>query len=104
MFSILLGFILLPVFAQAVEAGGEFCQAVGHIQSVIYSIGGSIVVIGWIITGILYLTAAGGSRMETAKKSLIACVIGTVLVIIAGTSPTLLTNALEFTGTVPMCK
>ncbi len=50
------------------------------------AIGTGVVVIGWIVAGILYLTAAGGPRMEVAKKALIACVIGTMLIIIAATA------------------
>ena len=47
-------------------------------------IGGSIVVIGWVIAGILYLTAAGSpEKTGIAKKALIAAVIGTVLVVFA---------------------
>ncbi len=56
------------------------------------TIGSAIVIIGWIIAGILYLTSAGGPRMETAKKALIACVIGTVLIIISATATTFISG------------
>lgn len=53
------------------------------------AIGASIVIIGWVIAGILYLTAAGSpEKVGTAKKALIAAVIGTAVIILAksGTS------------------
>ena len=44
----------------------------------------AIVVIGWVIAGILYLTAAGKpDKLETAKKAMVAAIIGTALVVIA---------------------
>lgn len=43
-----------------------------------------IVIVGWVVAGILYLTSAGSpEKTGTAKKAMIACVIGTVLVVLA---------------------
>lgn len=51
------------------------------------AIGGSIAVIGWVIAGGLYLTAAGSpERIGLAKKALFAAVIGTLLIVIASSS------------------
>ena len=76
---LLIAVIALPnmVFASKL---GDMATAV---ENAAIAIATPIVVIGWIVAGILYLTAAGGSRMEIAKKALIACVIGTVLVVLA---------------------
>lgn len=67
---------------------------VGTIENIIWKVGGSIVVIGWVIAGILYLTSAGGERMKTAKTALIAAVIGTVLVAIAATGSDIIIESL----------
>lgn len=79
---LILGVLLLPmvVFAQ----GNDVPEMVTAIKNAFVKIASSIVIIGWIVTGILYLTAAGSpEKTGTAKKSLVACVIGTVLIILA---------------------
>lgn len=74
------GALFLPMVAFAVEVPAM----ITNIKDALVTIGSSIVIIGWIITGILYLTAAGSpEKTGTAKKSLMACVIGTVLIILA---------------------
>ncbi len=63
--------------------GQTLTTLITHIENVALDIAVPIVIIGWIIAGIMYLTAAGGPRMEVAKKALIACTIGTVLIAVA---------------------
>ncbi|MFH1968076.1 MAG: hypothetical protein ABIJ84_01670 [bacterium] len=64
--------------------GLTFQQMAETIKLAIGSIGVSIVAIGWLIAGILYLTSAGSpEKTGTAKKALTAAVIGTVLVVLA---------------------
>ena len=63
--------------------GIEATTLLGNIKNAVILIGGSVAIIGWVVAGILYLTSAGGERMATAKKALIAAVIGTVLVTLA---------------------
>ena len=54
------------------------------IKTAAISVGWPMVVVGWIVAGVLYLTSAGSpERTGTAKKALVAAVIGTVLVILA---------------------
>jgi len=64
------------------------CYA-GNIKEIAINIASPIVIIGWIIAGILYLLAAGSpEKINVAKKAVVACVIGTVLVVLAlGTGP-----------------
>ncbi|MCX6721057.1 MAG: hypothetical protein NT026_00415, partial [Candidatus Staskawiczbacteria bacterium] len=51
------------------------------------AIGGSLAVIGWVIAGGLWLTAAGSpEKLGIAKKALTAAVIGTVLIVLASSS------------------
>ena len=87
LFLILLGFLILPasVFAQGVP------PIVTKIEAMFVSIGASIVIIGWIIAGILYLTSMGSpEKTGTAKKAMIAAVIGTALVILSASAKTMI--------------
>lgn len=81
LFLIILATIALPVISYAVNGPTEMFEAVKNLA---VTIGAAIVVIGWIIAGILYLTAAGApEKIGTAKKAMIAAIIGTILVIMA---------------------
>jgi len=78
---ILLTVIASPFVAMAVNGPKEIGTAVADIAM---TIGASIVVIGWVIAGILYLMSRGDpGKTKTAKDALVAAVIGTILVIIA---------------------
>ena len=81
LFLILLVCVLIsPVVALAVGAG----DIANNIQNAAIDIGFPIIVVGWVVAGILYLTSAGSpEKTGIAKKALVACVIGTVLVILA---------------------
>ena len=103
LFLVLLSVSILPIVAKAQAAASTFCATIRSVQSITYQVGGSIVIIGWVIAGILYLTAGGGERLAVAKKAMIAAVIGTVLVVIAGAAPSLIIDAFGWTGAVPMC-
>jgi len=95
LFLILLATILaVPFITLAASAPDTFCGMIKKIRDLTYNVGGSMVIVGWVITGILYLTAGGGSRLEVAKKALIACVIGTVLVIIATSATSIIKDAI----------
>lgn len=86
LFLILLTIVAMPVIASAqAAAGGTTLDSMAKaLQSAAVAIATPIVVIGWVIAGILYLTSAGSpEKTGTAKKALIACVIGTVLVVLA---------------------
>ena len=88
--------LILPITALA---AGDTDAIINAFKEIFVSIGAAIVVIGWIIAGILYLTAAGSpERIGTAKKALIACVIGTVLIIISATAYTFVKSALNIGG------
>jgi len=55
-----------------------------RINVMLFTVGLSIVTIGWVIAGILWLTSAGSpEKTGTAKKALIAAVIGTVVMVLA---------------------
>lgn len=75
--------IILPTLV----FGKELTEIVSSVEDTMQTIAGSIVFIGWCIVGILYLTAAGSpEKIGIAKKGLVACVIGTLLVVLAAAS------------------
>ncbi|MEK7658823.1 MAG: hypothetical protein AAB352_03085 [Patescibacteria group bacterium] len=102
LFLIFFSALILPFIANAAEAPSQFCQMVLAITKLSWWIGGSVVVIGWVVAGILYLTSGGGERMVIAKKALIAAVIGTILVVISGSAAILVKDALQF-GSLSQC-
>ena len=60
--------------------GGAISDIVMQLASWLLLLLGSISLIGFVISGILYLTAAGNEeRMETAKKGMIYSVIGVIV-------------------------
>ena len=88
--SSLLSSILLPAMALAATIEGMVDAAV---RTTLY-IGGGIVVILWVVTGILFLTAQGDpSKTSSAKKALLAAIAGTVLIIVASGAVSLVSNA-----------
>lgn len=78
MVSVVAFSVVTPVYAQ------KLTEMTDRVKTVAVQIGGSIVVIGWVVAGILWLIS-GGSPEKTgvAKKAILACVIGTILVILA---------------------
>ena len=76
-------FLLVGILPVAVLAEVEVPLILENIKNMFIAVGAAVVVIGWIITGILYLTAAGGERLAVAKKALVACVIGTAVIVLA---------------------
>ena len=101
LFSLLVGIFFLPAITNA--AG--FCDFMANIEALITNIGGSIVIVGWIIAGILYLTSAGSpEKTGTAKKAMIAAVIGTVLVILAAGAAPLIKDAIGSKAELYRCQ
>ncbi len=73
---------LMPTFV--FSASANVPDVVISIKDAALTIGYFIVIIGWIIAGIIWLTSAGNpERTGLAKKATIAAVIGTVVVILA---------------------
>ncbi len=85
LFSILLfGILVAPALVLGQGDGGKAAEVADNVRALAVAIGLAIVVIGWVIAGILYLTAAGDpSKLKIAKNAMIAAIIGTILVIIA---------------------
>jgi len=80
LFLILSSVLVLPVVASA-QSIGSMAQAIAG-QVVI--VGTWIVVIMWVVTGILFLTAQGDpGKLNSAKTALFASIGGTILIILA---------------------
>ena len=89
-FLILFGILLLPSLATAVSIQG---MVDGAVQTSLY-IASGVVVIMWVVTGILFLSAAGDpGKLGSAKTSLFAAIAGTVIVIVASGAVNLVRSA-----------
>jgi hypothetical protein len=88
LFLILFAVVLIFPF---VACASQINDTVKALYDTAIAVGGSLAVIGWVIAGGMYLLAAGSpEKIGTAKKALVAAVIGTVLVILATSSATLI--------------
>lgn len=102
--TLVLCILITPVFISAEDgaaAGGsdKASQAIKNVETAFVNIGASIIIIGWIIAGILWLLSAGSpEKTGLAKKALIACVIGTILVAVASKSCEILNALLGLGG------
>jgi len=77
---ILLAFLVLPFFVSA-QTLGSMAQS---IAKQVLIVGNWIVVMMWVVTGILFLSALGQpEKVNTAKIALFASIGGTILVILA---------------------
>ncbi|MCX6721094.1 MAG: hypothetical protein NT026_00600 [Candidatus Staskawiczbacteria bacterium] len=75
--------ISLPVLASAQTLAGMAEAIAGQVVLV----GTWIVVIMWVVTGILFLTAQGEpAKLNAAKTGLFAAIGGTILIIIASSA------------------
>ncbi|MEK7562085.1 MAG: hypothetical protein AAB509_00185 [Patescibacteria group bacterium] len=71
-------------------------QMVRTIRDAALTIAYSVVIIGWIIAGILWLVSAGSpERTGIAKKATFAAVIGTVVVILSNIAYDVIANLLN---------
>lgn len=76
-------FYFLPSIAKA-DVADNLEGIVAAINETITTIGTVIVVIGWAVAGILYLTASGSSsRMGLAKTAMVGSIIGTILIVLS---------------------
>ena len=91
--TIILSIILLSIasFTNAVSVAGM----VSCVSDQVKTVGTTLVIIGWVVAGILYLTSGGGARMEVAKKAMWAALIGTVLILVSGVMFGIINTALH---------
>jgi uncharacterized membrane protein YtjA (UPF0391 family) len=68
-----------------------------NVANVIWIVATVIVVVFWVITGVAFLTAQGDpSKMQKAKLALFTAVGGTVIVILAYSVMSIISNAIFF--------
>jgi hypothetical protein len=94
--SILLTSLISPISASAQPVLNlTITGLVGNVASVIWTVATIIIIMFWVITGLLFLMAAGDpGKIGTAKKALFAAVGGTVIVILAYSVTNIISNAL----------
>lgn len=91
----ILGFLILPNLASAQPT--TITQIVTNLATLITGIAIFVVVISWIITGLLFLTAQGDpAKITKARTALIWAVVGTAVAFLAGTAIFIIGNALSF--------
>lgn len=75
--------LVLPISVSAVTIQGMVDAAV----DVTLYIASGVVVILWVITGLIFLTAQGApEKINTGKKALFAAIAGTIIVIVASSA------------------
>lgn len=86
----LLAALALPGLASAVTIGGMVHAA----EQTTLLIASGVVVILWVVTGILFLSASGApEKLSQGKKALFAAVAGTLIVIVASSAIALVGQA-----------
>lgn len=77
--------LFLPIIALAQTTA--LTTLVNNIGNVIWTVGVSLLIIGWIIAAFLYFLSFGSpEKMTTARRAVVAATIGTVLMVLAGAS------------------
>ena len=83
---------MLPCLASAVTIQGLIDGTV----DVSLKVASGVVVILWVATGILFLSAQGApEKLSSAKKALLAAVAGTIVVLVAEGALDMVKNALN---------
>lgn len=99
----LLAILIFPFFTSA-QAGTVACTYLKKVETALIAIGATLVIVGWIVAGILYLTSLGSTeRMGTAKKAITAAIIGTILVILSATAYAIINSFLGGGGPATSC-
>ena len=94
LFLTLLTVLILPSLASATDAAVTITSLTDAAVNTALFIAGGVIVILWVVTGLLFLSALGApDKLTLAKKALIASVIGTLLVIIAVSATSMVRDA-----------
>jgi low temperature requirement protein LtrA len=93
LFLILLGVIVLSL--PNLVFGADLATILTNVKQFAWDVFAVIVVVMWIVTGVLYLVAMGApEKLTTAKRALIAAVVGTAIGILAGSMQTIIENSI----------
>lgn len=75
--------VLVAVLALPFAASADIAGIVTATIQNVMLIGGAVVVIGWVLTGYLFLTAGGEpGKLNNAKTALITMIAGTIVMYI----------------------
>jgi hypothetical protein len=90
--------LILPALLLLLFPALVFGQTLGSMAAAIASqvviVGRWIVVIMWIVTGVLFLSALGDpGKLNTAKMALFAAIGGTIIIIIASSAESFVRNS-----------
>lgn len=89
---LLFAVLLFPLSASALTITG----IVVNIGVVIGNVAVAIIIIFWIITGLLFLSAQGDpTKLTTARKALIAAIAGTAIAILAASASSIISSAIS---------
>jgi uncharacterized membrane protein (DUF485 family) len=92
LFLALLGVLVLPsvAFGQVTITG-----MVQNVVQVVWTVATAIVIILWVLTGILFLSAQGDpGKLKTAKMALFTSLAGTAVIILAYSAKSIVQNIL----------
>jgi len=88
---ILTSLLSLPAISLAVTVEGM----AENVKNISLKVGIAAVVVFWVATGVLFLSAQGSpEKVSTAKKALFMAIAGTVIIIIAATAISFVSSAL----------
>ena len=88
----LLSVLLFPVFASSAVPTIEGMVKAAEMTTLFIASG--VVVILWVVTGLIFVTAQGApEKINQGKKALFGAVAGTLLVIVAGSAVALVGQA-----------
>lgn len=103
LFLVLLAdFLLLATYVSAAQS--EACRIIDSVKNILATTGVTIVVIGWVIAGILWLISGGSpEKTGTAKKAIWAAAIGTALIVLSSFAYVIIADFLGYKGTASGC-
>ena len=91
-FWVLFGMLLLPLTAGAQTIAGMVDNIVVNVA---WPVAIGAVIIFWLATGILFVSALGSpEKIGLAKKALIASVAGTIVIVLAASAIAIIRNTL----------
>jgi len=97
LFLVLLGVavLALPVFVFGADQPADLATILTNIKKFAWDVFAVVVIVMWIVTGVLYLIAMGApEKLTTAKRALIAAVVGTAIGILAGSAQTIINSSI----------
>ncbi len=94
--TLLFAIVIFIASFGVVSAANAPADWIKAIEGAAVKIGASVVIIGWIIAGVLWLISMGNpSKLAAARMAILAAVVGTLLIIISATAETFVKTLLN---------